>query len=306
MHDLAVIIVSTDQAEWLTACLPTVIARSGPISLDLVVVDNGSTRAARDLVERDFPAARIVVCPNRGFGHANNEALRTVDARYVLFLNPDTELLAGTLAELLAELDERSDVGLAGVRQLDTDGRLYPTMRRFPNVARALGDALGLERIGGRPSLLGERELVSDRYDTAFESDWTIGSFMLARGEALAAVGGFDERFFVYSEEVDLCLRIKRAGWKIVHLPTLTILHHGSTVRALDVRMAQQNAYAQLQYASKHFGALERVGYRTALLLRYWLRSLPPAGDAQRRSAARAAAMLVLGRADPPFGKARQ
>jgi GT2 family glycosyltransferase len=306
VHDLAVLIVSTDQAEWLPACLPTVIARSGSISLDLVVVDNGSTRATRDLVDSDFPAARIVVCPNRGFGHANNEALRTVDARYVLFLNPDTELLAGTLAELLAELDERSDVGLAGVRQLDADGRVYPTMRRFPNVARALGDALGLERIGVRPSSLGERELVSDRYDTAFESDWTIGSFMLARSEALAAVGGFDERFFVYSEEVDLCLRIKRAGWKIVHLPTLTILHHGSTVRALDVRMAQQNAYAQLQYAKKHFGALERVGYRTALLLRYGLRSLPPAGDAQRRSAARAAATLVLGRTDPPFGKARQ
>lgn len=303
MHDLAVIIVSTDQAGWLPACLPTVLARSGAISLDLVVVDNGSTRATRDLVERDFPEARVIVIPNRGFAHANNEALKSVDARYVLFLNPDTELLEGTLAELLAELDARPDVGLAGVRQLGADGSVYPTMRRFPNVARTLGDALGLERLTARPASLGERELVSDRYDREFESDWTIGSFMLVPRDALAAVGGFDERFFVYSEEVDFCLRIKGAGRKIVHLPTLTILHHGSDARTLDARMAQQNAYAQLQYAEKHFGRLHRAGYRVALLLRYSLRSFPPAGDAQRRSAARAAAALVLGHADPPFGR---
>jgi GT2 family glycosyltransferase len=304
VHDLAVIIVSTDQADWLPACLPTVLARSGSISLDLVVVDNGSTRATRDLVERDFPQARVLVVPNRGFAHANNEAMKTVDARYVLFLNPDTELLEGTLAELLAELDARPEIGLAGVRQLGADGRVYPTMRRFPNIARTLGDALGLERLAARPASLGERELAGDRYDREFESDWTIGSFMLVRRDALAAVGGgFDERFFVYSEEVDLCLRIKRAGWTIVHLPTLTILHHGSSARTLDARMAQQNAYAQLQYADKHFDSLHRIGFRAALLLRYGLRSLPPFGDPQRRTAARAAASLVLGHADPPFGR---
>ena len=301
MHDLAVIIVSTNQAHWLPACLPSVFSRSGAISLDLVVVDNGSTRDTRDLVERDFPDARVVVCANHGFAHANNEALKTVDSRYVLFLNPDTELLEGTLAELLAELDSRPGVGLAGVRQVNADGKVDPTMRRFPSVARAFGDALGLERLASRPASLGERELAGDRYDREFESDWTIGSFMLVRRESLAAVGGFDERFFAYSEEVDLCLRIKRAGWQIVHLPTVTILHHGSTARVVDARMAQQNAYAQLQYAEKHFGPVERVGYRAALLLRYGLRSLPPAGDARRRSAARAAAALVLGRADPPF-----
>jgi N-acetylglucosaminyl-diphospho-decaprenol L-rhamnosyltransferase len=303
VHDLAVIIVSTDQADWLPACLPTVVARSGPISLDLVVVDNGSTRATRDLVERDFPDVRTLVVPNHGFAHANNEALKTVDSRYVLFLNPDTEVLEGTFAELLAELDARPDVGLAGVRQLGPDGRVYPTMRRFPNVARTLGDAFGLERLAARPASLGERELDGDRYDREFASDWTIGSFMLVRRDALTAIGGFDERFFVYSEEVDLRLRIRQAGWTIVHLPALTILHHGSDARTVDVRMATQNAYAQLQYADKHFRAAHRVGYRAALLLRYGLRSVPPVGDARRRSAARAAAALVLGRLEPPFGR---
>jgi len=299
VHDLAVIVVSTDQAHWLPRCLPTIAEHAGDLALDVVVVDNGSTRETRDLVRRDFPAARVVVCENRGFGHANNEGLRTVDARHVLFLNPDTELLAGSLASLVAELDARPDVGLAGVRQVDGDGRLVPTVRYFPTVRRTLMDALGLERLGGS---LGERELRQGLYDREHDVDWTIGSFMLARSDALARVGGFDERFFVYSEEVDLCYRIRAAGWRIVHLPAMTILHHGSTVRARDPRMAQQNAYAQLQYARKHFGALPRAGYRAALLLRYALRALPPAGDASRRAAARAAAGLVLGLAEPPFG----
>ena len=163
-------------------------------------------------------------------------------------------------------------------------------MRRFPSVSRALGDALGFERLPNRPGWLGEREVRLDRYDAEFEGDWTIGSFMLARREAIERAGLFDERFFVYSEEVDLCLRVRQAGWKIVHLPTLTILHEGSAVRAVDPRMARQNAYAQLQYARKHLTAPERAGYRAALLLRYGLRSVPPVGDGARRAAARAAA----------------
>lgn len=303
MHDLAVIVVSNDQAKWLTRCLATVIEHAGPIALDLVVVDNGSTRETQALVEREHPEVRLVVCENRGFGHGNNQALRTTESRYVLFLNPDTAVLSGSLAELVAELDRRPEVGLAGVRQLGPDGTVQPTMRRFPSVSRALGDALGFERLPNRPGWLGEREVRLGRYDAEFEDDWTIGSFMLARREAIERAGPFDERFFLYSEEVDLCLRVRQAGWKIVHLPMLTILHEGSSARAVDPRMARQSAYAQLQYARKHLSAPGRAGFRAALLLRYGLRSVPPAGDAARRAAARATAGLVLGFGEPPFGK---
>ena len=302
MHDLAVIVVSTDQAQWLPRCLATVREHAGPLELDLVVVDNGATGETQALIERAYPDVRLVVCENRGFGHANNQALETVDARHVLFLNPDTELLSGTLADVVAVLDERPEIGVAGVRQLDPDGAVYPTMRRFPSVTRAFGDALGLERVPHRPGWLGEREVRLDRYDAEFEDDWTIGSFMLVRREALERAGRFDERFFVYSEEVDFCLRVRRAGWKIVHLPTLTILHVGSVVRAVDPRMARQNAYAQLQYARKHLTAPQRAGFRAALLLRYGLRSVPPAGDGARRAAARSATALLLGFGEPPFG----
>jgi N-acetylglucosaminyl-diphospho-decaprenol L-rhamnosyltransferase len=299
VHDLAVIVVSHDQARWLPRCLPTVLERADGLSLDLVVVDNGTTRETAELVGRDFPQARTIVSENHGFAHANNAGLASTDGRWVLFLNPDTELLDGSLAELVAELDRRPGVGVAGVRQVDADGALTPTVRNFPTPARALGDALGLERLPGRPDWLGERDVRLDRYDRELEIDWTIGSFLLARREAIDDVGGFDERFFLYSEEVDLCLRVHRAGWKIVHVPTLTILHHGSSGRTLDPRLASQSAWAQLQYARKNTPGSEPA-LRAALLLRYGLRSLHP--DRQRREAAREAAAVVLGRRRPPFG----
>jgi GT2 family glycosyltransferase len=125
---------------------------------------------------------------------------------------------------------------------------------------------------------------------------------MLVRRDALDAVGGFDERFFLYSEEVDLCLRVHRAGWRIIHVPTLTILHHGSDGRALDPRLAAQSARAQLQYAHKHLSPLSRAAFRAALLLRYGARSFHQ--EPRRRRAARAATALVLGRRKPPFGDA--
>lgn len=304
MHDLAVIVVSHGQARWLPRCLASVLERAGGLELDVLVVENGSApRETQELVERDLPQARVLVVENRGFAHANNAGLAATDARWVLFLNADTELLEGSLAALVSQLDARPEVGLAGVRQVDARGEVTPTARWFPTAARALGDALGLERLPGRPARLGEREVRLDRYDRELEIDWTIGSFMLARRGAVDEVGGFDERFFLYSEEVDLCLRLRRAGWAIVHLPTLTILHHGSTGRALDPRFASQSAWAQLQYADKNLPPRSRAAFRGALLVRYGARSLHP--NPERRAAARAATALLLGRRRPPFEEAR-
>ena len=142
----------------------------------------------------------------------------TTDARYVLFLNPDTEIRKGTFEALVRHLDSQPDVGLAGVIQLTPEGEVFPTIRYFPNALRALGQALGSERLPFRATLLRERELSLERYDRVVDCDWTSGSFMLARREALESAGFLDERFFIYSEEPDLCLRIKRAGWRVCHL----------------------------------------------------------------------------------------
>ncbi len=149
--DLAVIIVSTNEAHWLRKGLPSLFAHAGDAKLDVVVVDNSSTDGTRELVESEFPGARVVTSENLGFGHANNRGALTCDAPYVLFLNPDTEILEGTFGELLAVLEDQPDVGLAGVIQKTDDGVTWPTMRHFPSVTRSLCEAFGSERwpVGG-------------------------------------------------------------------------------------------------------------------------------------------------------------
>lgn len=303
--DLAIIIISTNEAHWLTPCLTTIFERAGGARLDVVVVDNMSTDGTAELVEREFPDARVVTCPNRGFAHANNRGLETCTARYALFLNPDTEVVAGTFGELVAAMDARPSTGLAGVRQITADGELFPTIRHFPNALRALGEAVAAERwLPGQRRWLGEREPDLSRYDEEVECDWTSGSFMLARREALLSAGFMDERFFIYSEEPDLCLRLRRAGWGVRHLPTMTIVHHANK-GGIRPRMIAQDAYARRQYASKHFAAPHRALYLTALGARHALRAAPLGrGEraASRRAAARQALGTLTGRQPPPFG----
>jgi GT2 family glycosyltransferase len=303
LHDLAVIVVSTNEAHWLRPCLRTVLAQAGGASLDVVVADNQSTDGTRELVETDFPQARVVTCENRGFAHANNRGFMTTDARYVLFLNPDTEILEGTFGELVRALDERPTVGLIGVKQVTGDGTLFPTIRRFPNALRALGEALWSERWPFHPSWSGERELDMKVYDREVPCDWTSGSFMLARREALLSGGILDERFFIYGEEPDLCLRMKEGGWEVRHLPTMTIVHHAGKA-GMNTKMEAQNAYARMQHARKHFGRGHRAAYVSALSARHLLRMAPVGGSAAagRRAANRAALRAVLRLDGPPFG----
>jgi N-acetylglucosaminyl-diphospho-decaprenol L-rhamnosyltransferase len=300
--DLSIIVVSTNEARWLESCLRTIFEHAGDARLDVVVVDNGSTDGTRELVETRFPAARVVDSENYGFAHANNRGAMTCDARYILFLNPDTEVIEGTFGELVAAMDARPEVGLAGVRQLTADGMLWPTIRYFPSVARALFDALGSERWPARPPWMGERELDIGRYGGEVTCDWTSGSFMLARREALLSGGLMDERFFIYSEEPDLCLRLRRAGWQVRHLPQLQIIHHAGK-GGVRPKMVAQDAYARRQYASKHFSAPRRFAFLAAVFLGHAIRAAAPNGkEPQRRAAATLAMRTLAGRAAPPFG----
>ena len=155
MNDLAIVIVSTNEAHWLPPCLSSIFAHAGDISLDVVVAENESTDGTRELVENEFPEARVVPCRNRGFSHANNQGWLSCKARYALFLNPDTEVLAGTFADLVSSMDECPTKRLAGVKQIGADGTLQPTIRRFPSVTTALGEALGSERWPARVRLGG-------------------------------------------------------------------------------------------------------------------------------------------------------
>lgn len=299
MADVAVIIVSANSGKWLPPCLASLAAHAGGAQLDVVVVDSGCTDGTAALVRAEFPEARVLEVENRGFAYGNNRAFLTTDAPYVLFLNPDTEILEGTLGALVDALAARPEVGLVGVRQVTADDELWPTIRRFPTPLRALGEALGSERFPLRASWLGERELDPAAYDRETPCDWTSGSFMLARREAVLGAGLMDERFFIYCEEPDLCRRIKQAGWEVRHLPTLTIRHHAGR-SGFAPRFVAQDAYARRQYMRKHFSPLRRVAGLGAETLGYLLRA---AFAREQRAASRAALAVLFGRGAPPFAE---
>jgi N-acetylglucosaminyl-diphospho-decaprenol L-rhamnosyltransferase len=304
VHDLAVITVSTNEAHWIRPLLPTVFAHMGDIRGDVVVVDNDSHDGTADVVATEFPEARTVWSRNHGFGHANNRAVMTCNARYVLFINPDTEVLDGTFAEMVRLMDDRPDVGLAGCRQVTPDGRLDTTIRYFPNALRAAGEALAAERLlPRRPRWLGEREVDPAAYEREVSCDWTSGSFLLARREALESAGLFDEHFFMYCDETDLCRRIKLAGWDIRHLPQMTILHHDRKA-GVKPHIECLGAVTRKMYARKYFSPGHRAVYTVAVMLRHLVRSVfAGSGELaqQKRAANREVVATMLGRREVPF-----
>jgi GT2 family glycosyltransferase len=230
----------------------------------------------------------------------------TVTAPYVLFLNADTEIMRGTFAELLDELGRRPEVGLIGVRQLAPSGQVYPTIRRFPTLSRLFFEAIGSERFPFHAPWLGERELDLSAYDSEVACDWVSGSFMLAKRAALLAAGLMDERFFMYCEEPDLCLRMKRAGWGVRHLPTMTIFHHWGH-SGWNARLAAQDAYARRQYVQKHFSRPRAIAAISAFALGHLIRASYGARNRDERRARRAASVRALrtlfGAEPPPFGE---
>jgi N-acetylglucosaminyl-diphospho-decaprenol L-rhamnosyltransferase len=303
--DLTVIVVCHNGRELALATLASARAAVGDADVEWIVVDSGSTDATPDTVAAEYPDVRLIRAANVGFAAANNLALPYAHGRYVLLLNPDTEVLQGTFADLVRALDARPEVGAASVVQQARDGSILPSIRRFPSPGRQLGEALFAARVPGLRRL-SEQETSPERYKFECSADWLVGAFLAVRREALEQVGGLDERFFLYSEETEWCYRIRRAGWDVRHLPVMAILHHcGGSSRP---ELAAQLSYSKLLFADKHFGLRRRVCFRVALASRHLIRLglLAPAAVVRRalRMRARGEALalkIALGLAEAPL-----
>ena len=295
MPALAVIVVSHNSARWLPACLTSVVSSVGATTLELVVVDSGSQDATREAVEA-HPPARHLACANHGFAYANNRGVDATVAPWVLFLNPDTEVVEGDLATLIATADRYPDVGIFGVRQVDGRGSLEPSMRRFPHPVRWFFEALGSERWTRDGRWWGQRVRRWESYDAPHQCDWTSGSAMLVRREVLVRTGGMDETYFLYCEEPDLSLRALRIGWKTMHLPVVTVVHYGGN-EATSPALTAQLASSRSRYMNKHFTPPARLLGKMALALGFVLRLARP----EKRSGSWAALLTVIGVRSSPF-----
>jgi GT2 family glycosyltransferase len=299
--DLSIVIVTHNGRDLALASIESAMAKLGDLPVEWVIVDSGSTDDTPDAIEARWPEIEVVRVPNIGFAAANNVGFEAARGRYLLALNPDTEVLWGRFETLVRALDERPDVGAASVIQEEADGSLQ-CIRRDPSIGRALSEALWLRKLPGCGRWQ-ERELDQAAYAQERGADWLVGAVLMLRREAVAQVGGFDERFFMYSEEADLCRRIRDAGWEVRHLPVMRILHYGG---APNPRLVAQAAFSRLEYASKHFGRLERGLFRGVLALHHLLRLASAAvrpGQGERRAGEARALKVVLGLAQPPFGR---
>lgn len=282
--DLSVVIVTYNGRDLALETLRSARENAGAISVEWLVADSGSTDGTPEAVERHMPQARVFRCRNLGFAHGNNVALRAARGRYVLLLNPDVEIGRGTLADLVAALDERPRVGAASVVQRGAGGELLPSIRRFPSPARDLGEALFCPRW---PALRHVQELDMDfeRYFDERPADWLSGAFLIVRRDAVETVGLMDERFFLYSEEIDWCYRICQAGWEIRHLPVMEITHHCGGYA--PERVAEL-CHSRVLFARKHFRPFQATAIRAALALKHAVRVVLLAGPSLASRSTRA------------------
>jgi N-acetylglucosaminyl-diphospho-decaprenol L-rhamnosyltransferase len=236
--DLAIVIVNWNVRDLLRACLTSVYEslKGSNLAGEVWVVDNASTDGSVEMVRERFPRARLMANQtNVGFAAANNQALRAMGfaseecnelPRYVLLLNPDTEVRGDALATMVRFLDENPQAGVAGAKLLYPDGQLQHSAFAFPTLAQVFLDFFPLHhrllnsRLNGRyPRQLYER-------GEPFPIDHPLGAALMARREAIQEVGLLDERFFIYCEEVDWCMRMKKAGWGIYCVPRAEVVHH--------------------------------------------------------------------------------
>lgn len=233
---------------------------------EIIVVDNASRDGAVAMLRENFPAVRVIAnAENRGFTGGNNQGIAAAQGDYLLLLNPDTEVVDRALQRMIDYLAAHPDVGMVGPQLRYPDGAVQSSRRRFPTLPVLFLESTWLESLAPRRLL--RRYYMQDRADDATQDvDWIMGAAMLTRREVVAEVGGMDEGFFMYSEELDWCRRIKAAGWRIVYLPEAKIIHYEG--KSSEQVVPARHIYFQsskVRYARKYHGPL------LAEILRLWL-----------------------------------
>jgi len=256
---VSVVIVSWNGADDVAACLASVSAPGR----EVIVVDNASSDGSADIVRTRFPDAVLLRNPaNLGFARAANRGLAAARAESVLFLNPDARANDGAIDAALGVLAERPDVGLVSVAVRDEAGALVPTVEPFFSLGalvRSAGRGRATAPAGPGPVAV----------------DWCHGAFLLGRRDQLRALGGFDERFFLYAEDMDLCLRMYESGRSVVYLPRVAIVHRGNASGAvlLGERRPAAIFASQLAFYERRRGRAAVLALRAAAALFFGARA---------------------------------
>ncbi len=288
--DVSVVIVSFNTREVLRQCLESVFDNAKELQAEVIVLDNASTDGSPEMIEQDFPQVRLIRSTvNLGFGAANNVALQQARGRYFVLLNSDAFFAKGALALAIRHMEESPEVGLGGCKLIGRDGSWQPSSRCFHSV---LDDAIVLSGLAARyprSKFFGRFDRTWADHNQPARVDWVPGAFTILRPSALERVGYFDPAFFLYYEEVDLCLRMKQAGIPVWYWPDIEVIHIGGessrqlTALEYSSRAAQIVLWrmrSTLLYYRKHHGRrvylarwMEQLLYHLIVLRNRWSRN---------------------------------
>ena len=261
MMDLSIIIVNWNTSALLLQCLNSIYNSNPRCSFEIIVVDNGSRDDSISMIETHFQSVIILKNDrNQGFARANNQGLSIAQGRYFMLLNSDTIVLPGAIDKLIETSDRNPELGVVGPQILNMDGTVQKSWASFPSFFSEL--------IG--QNLRRRTPVIS--FPHAYEVDWITGACMLVRARTVSEVGMLDDGYFMYSEETDWCLRIKKKGWKIWYFADAEIYHlgGGSAKRTslLQLSLLYQN---KIRYFDKFYGTTQATLLRYGLAVAYFL-----------------------------------
>jgi GT2 family glycosyltransferase len=271
--DISIVIVSFNTRDVLRECLQSVEREATGLRVEVLVVDNHSSDGSPEMIEREFPNVRLFRGEaNLGFASANNVALDEARGRYSVLLNSDAFLRPGALTLAVQHMDEDPSAGLAGARLVGRDDAWQPSARMFPSLLTDFFVMTGLAGRFPKSRLFGSFDRTWADPMLPAETDWVPGAFSIIRAEALKKTGLFDPEFFLYSEEVDLCRRIRKAGYTVWYWPDIVVTHIGGESSRQVKSLEMSSAGAQLilwsmrstlLYYRKHHGS---AAWRAKLL----------------------------------------
>jgi len=268
---LSVVIICWNDLRVIRDCLRSIYDGTHATDFEVIISDNGSVDDSIEFVRNHYPQVRIVENQqNLGFARGNNAGIRASRGEYVLILNPDTVLRDCALDRLVEFADRHPEAGAFGCRVLNPDGTYQVSARLFPTVGRYWVAALGLARVS---ALFTYEEYRHWLGDTERAIDWQSGCCVMFRGDLLKSLGGFDEQFFYHCEEVDLCLRVRKAGHAILFTPQAVITHlGGQRIISNQKRFEIEKHRSRYRYFYKNFGAKAARRFRRLSIARIRVR----------------------------------
>jgi N-acetylglucosaminyl-diphospho-decaprenol L-rhamnosyltransferase len=226
--DLSIIIVNWNSKDYLEKCIASLYSNTQEISFEIIVIDGASFDGCDKMLGQKYPQVKFIQGErNLGFAKANNEAYRLSCGKNLLFLNPDTEVDAGSVSVLLRQLEVLPNAGIVGARLLNTDKSIQTScIRKFPTILNQSLDTEALRRLFPRLSLWGMEPLFNN-HESPNEVEAVSGACLMIKREVFQKVSKFSNDYFMFSEDIDICYKVCQAGLKTYYIPTATIIHHG-------------------------------------------------------------------------------